>query len=64
MICPNIIDDYGNLCGDEGRRCDACEEAEMREHAWMAHVPLSAITGVMSEEEKQDLRDAGRGHLV
>jgi hypothetical protein len=49
---------------DEGRMCDKHAAEAMAEHAWMRHVSIGAVTGVMSESDKQDLRDAGRGHLV
>jgi hypothetical protein len=64
VTCLNVIDEHGNTCGDEGRMCDACFAKAMAEHSWMRGKPLSAVTGVMSEEDKQELRDAGRGHLV
>lgn len=40
---------------------DACFQKEMADHAWMRNVPRGVVTGVMSEDEKQQLRDAGRG---
>jgi hypothetical protein len=49
---------------DDGKYCDKHLEQAMQEHAWMAHVGLSAVTGEMSEQDKQDIRDAGRGHLL
>jgi hypothetical protein len=55
MNCPNCT---------ETQMCDGCFTAAMLEHAWLANVPRGAVTGVMSEAEKQALRDAGRGHLV
>ena len=55
MNCPNCT---------ESQMCDGCFTAAMLEHAWLANVPRGAVTGVMSEAEKQQLRDAGRGHLV
>lgn len=51
-------------CDDEGRMCEEHANEAMREHAWMRGRPLSVVTGVLSDEQKQDLRDAGRGHLV
>jgi hypothetical protein len=51
------------LC-DEERYCDRHFDEATQENAWMLGVPLCALTGVMSEQDKQDLRDAGRGHLV
>lgn len=49
---------------DEEVYCDKHFDEASKENAWMLGVPLSAITGVMSDEDKQELRDAGRGHLV
>lgn len=49
---------------DEGQMCDKHTAEAIREHSWMRRVPRSAVTGVMDESEKQQLRDAGRGHLV
>jgi len=70
MTCRNTLIDFdtglstGIDCGDEGRMCEECLDAGMREHAWMRGLSQGACTGVMSEKEKQELRDAGRGHLV
>jgi hypothetical protein len=66
MSCVRPLEDneHGALCGDEGRLCDICFAEAMAEHAWMRNVSIGAVTGVMSEQDKQDLRDAGRGHLV
>jgi hypothetical protein len=49
---------------DEQAYCDKHFDEASRENAWMLGVSLGAITGVMSDEEKQDMRDGGRGHLV
>ena len=49
---------------DEGQMCDKHTAEAIREHNWMRGKPLSAVTGVMDEADKQDMRDAGRGHLV
>jgi hypothetical protein len=62
--CGRFLEDSETRCGDEGRRCEICEEEAMKEHAWMRGKSQGACTGVLSEEEKQELRDAGRGHLV
>lgn len=51
-------------CDDEGRMCEEHALEAMREHAWMRNVSIGAVTGVMSESDKRDLRSAGRGHLV
>jgi hypothetical protein len=49
---------------DGDHTCDK-HMAEMEaEHSWMRGRSKGACTGVMSDEDKQDLRDAGRGHLV
>ena len=55
MNCPNCTDEV---------LCDAHFTAAMLQDAFLANVPRGAVTGVMSEAEKQQLRDAGRGHLV
>lgn len=57
--CEGILDD-GNPCGDEGRICDDCADKIAREYRWMRHVPLGAITGTLSDQDRLDLRDAGR----
>ena len=49
---------------DEGRCCDKHMAEAEAEHSWMRGRSMGACTGVMSESDKQDLRDAGRGHLV
>jgi hypothetical protein len=51
-------------CGDEGRLCDTCSAEAQKDHEYLRGMSRGAALGVMSEEEKQDLRDAGRGHLV
>jgi hypothetical protein len=49
---------------DEGRWCDRHYEERANEYAWMRRVSLGAVTGVMSDADKQDMRDAGRAYLV
>jgi hypothetical protein len=49
---------------DEGYYCEKHYREAAAEHAWMRGKPLSCVTGVLSDEEVQELRDAGRGHLV
>lgn len=49
---------------DAGRSCDKHAAEAQAEHAWMRNVSIGAVTGVMSEADKQELRNAGRGHLV
>jgi hypothetical protein len=44
--------------------CDKHFAEAIQENQWMRHVSLGAVTGVMSEQDKQDLCDAGRGHLL
>lgn len=53
-------------CSDdaEGGACDKHWEEALKDYAYLARVPRSAVYGEMTESEKQDLRDAGRGHLV
>lgn len=71
MNCPNRLgeDGDGPLCGDEGRLCDECGEAEMREWEWLKHVAPQTIMNeracreLMGDEAyEQELRDTG--HLV
>lgn len=49
---------------DEGLYCERHYREAAAEHAWMAGQPKSVVTGELDEEQKQDLRDAGRGHLL
>lgn len=44
--------------------CDKHAAEAQAEHAWMRGRSKGACTGVLSDEDKQDIRDAGRGHLV
>jgi hypothetical protein len=60
----HAIDCHSRRLCDEGAYCDFHFEEAAAENAWMLGVPLSAITGQMSEADEQDLTDAGRGHLV
>lgn len=57
MPCPNC---------DEGNYCDACFEREHAEHAYLRNVPRFQVYGdaQAAQELNQQLRDAGRGHLV
>lgn len=63
--CLNLLDN-GQPCGDEGRMCDPCFDAAAREHAYLRHVPRHTVFNDAQaiEERNQELRDAGRGHLV
>lgn len=60
--CKACANTDGGYCSEECE--DEAHAAGLAEHSWMAGKPLSSVTGVLSEEEKQDLRDAGRGHLA
>jgi hypothetical protein len=62
-MCTNLTEN-GELCGESGVYCDPCFQREIQEHLWMRGVSLGAVTGKQSEQDKIDLRDAGRGHLV
>jgi hypothetical protein len=66
MTCQNVIDEYGNTCGDEGRACDKCSEAEMRARAYLAGMPRYMVCddAQARAELNQELIEAGRGHLV
>lgn len=66
MTCLNIIDEHGNLCGDEGRMCKSCEAQAMADHAYLRGMPRHAVFNDAQaiEERNQELRDAGRGHLA
>jgi len=63
MNCINIIDDHGNPCGDEGRMCDDCFQQQMKDYAWLRHVSKYAVMPI-DEDFREEMRDAGRGHLV
>lgn len=66
MSCPNfVLDEDGERvceCGDEGRMCATCYEAESAYWycQWLA-APLSERDPEAYEEQ---MRDAGRGHLL
>lgn len=52
---------------DEGRWCDKHHEEAMKEHEYLRDIPRYAIflnDPDAKEEFNQELRDAGRGHLV
>jgi hypothetical protein len=65
VSCANTLDN-GQECGDEGQMCDDCFQAEMKAHAYLRGLPrYMVIDDEQSREElNQELRDAGRGHLV
>jgi len=54
-----------HVCED-GRYCDSCYRAAVREFAYLQHVPRYAVMDddLAREELNAELRDAGRGHLV
>lgn len=66
FACENVIDDHGNPCGDEGRACESCQADAMADHAYLRGQPRHAVFNDQAaiDERNQDLRDAGRGHLV
>jgi hypothetical protein len=51
---------------DEGRYCDKHLAEAEAEHAYLRHVPRHMVINdeQSREEYAQELRDAGRGHLV
>lgn len=59
MNCTNLLDN-GNPCGDEGEICDSCFHDAVTGHSWLRNISWGALTGKLSEKDKQDLRDAGR----
>lgn len=65
MECTNLLEN-GQPCGDEGRLCEGCHDREMREHEYLRHQPRHMVINdeQSREEYAQELRDAGRGHLV
>jgi hypothetical protein len=58
------LDSGGRAVCDEGHFCERHYREAALEHAWLAQQPRSFVTGVLSDEQEQYLRDAGRGHLV
>jgi hypothetical protein len=56
-----------SACTCDGERyCDDCWQRERAEHAYLRNVPRFQVYGDAQavEEFNQQLRDAGRGHLV
>ncbi len=51
---------------DEGRWCDKHFEEEMKAHLYLKGLPRHMVydDAEAREERNQELRDAGRGHLV
>ena len=66
MSCPNpVLDEDGGRicdCGDEGRMCESCAMAEA--HYWRVLWESSSLEERDPEQYAQDMRDAGRGHLI
>lgn len=64
--CQNVINDRGTPCGDEGRMCESCQADAMADHAYLRGLPRHAVFNDQqaTDERNQELRDAGRGHLV
>lgn len=71
MICPNDLPN-GQPCGDEGHLCDACQIEAEQAHTYLKYLPRHAVFGnaggstdaATTDRMRQDLIDAGRGHLV
>ena len=61
--CSDLGTDGRAVC-DEGLYCEKHYQEAAAEHAYLANVPQSYVTGKYSDEERQDLIDAGRGHLL
>lgn len=64
--CENPINDRGTPCGDEGRMCESCQTEAVADHAYLRGQPRHAVFNDQQaiDERNQELRDAGRGHLV
>lgn len=66
MNCQNyVLDEDGEIvcsCGDEGRLCERCADAEMA--SWEAQFRITPRSEIDPEAYEQDMKDAGRGHLV
>lgn len=58
------LDSGGRAVCDEGYYCERHFREAEADHAYLRGQPSSVITGELTEEQVQDLRDAGRGHLV
>lgn len=56
--CAKCADLDGDYCSEE------CSKEATAEFAYLKDLPLSALVGGLSSEQEQDVRDAGRGHLV
>lgn len=66
MSCPNfVLDEDGERiceCGDEGCSCASCA-AEERAY-WADQFRIAPLSERDPDVYEQDLRDAGRGHLL
>jgi hypothetical protein len=60
----NDLGSGGRAVCDEGHYCERHYREAEADHAYLRGVPRSAVMGELSDEQVQDLRDAGRGHLV
>lgn len=61
------LDCHSRAICDEGRWCDKHHEEAMKEHEYLRDIPRYAVflnDPDAKEEFNQELRDAGRGHLV
>lgn len=63
-VIDHALDCHSRIECDGDHSCDKHMAEAEAEHSWMRGRSKGACTGVMSEQDKQDLRDAGRGHLV
>lgn len=74
-ICPRCdalvdTDDDPEFYRDDGEACEACRDRAdaqaMADHAYLRGLPRHAVfnDAQAQEERDQELRDAGRGHLV
>lgn len=58
------LDTGGRAECDEGLYCERHYREAADEHAWMGEAVRNGYRQLTDEELAQDLRDAGRGHLV
>lgn len=49
-------------CGDEGRMCEACANAEAA--YWLAQYQAAPLSERDPDAYEEQMRDAGRGHLL
>lgn len=63
---PHEPDCHSHEKCDEGRFCDAHYAEALADHAYLRHGPRYQVYGdaEVREEFNQQLRDAGRGHLI